>query len=255
MLFNNPLSNKTQLSLNEIASIDKEKVSTAIHKSNQQYLRLVKYQYNGSSRFSSRYREKVINEMASQLPLGYSIKNSNYNYWSDQNKKPYHLILLIILGIFFISSILFESLKQPFAIIGIIPLSYIGIFITFYYFNLNFDQGGYASFILTTGLVVNSAIYIINSFNTIKKKNLLIGKKMNDVRLYIKAFNSKIIPIFLTITSSALGLIPFMMLGKQEPFWYAFAAGSIGGLIFSFFIIIIYLPIFLLKRKNSLSVY
>ncbi len=194
-----------------------------------------------------------MNEISPQLPLGYSIERNQYSYWGNQQKKPYHLILLIILGIFIISSTLFESLKQPFAIIGIIPLSYIGIFITFYFFDLNFDQGGYASFILITGLVVNSAIYIINAFNTLKKEYYLSGKKINNITIYLKAFNSRIIPVFLTIASSALGLVPFMLLGKEEPFWYALSAGSIGGLVFSLLILFIYLPIFLLGKRDTFS--
>ncbi|MCP4551516.1 MAG: hypothetical protein GY834_05655 [Bacteroidetes bacterium] len=72
-----------------------------------------------------------MDEMRPQLPLGYSIKRDQYYFWRNQQKKPYHLILLTILGILIISSILFESLKQPFAIISIVPLSYIDIFITF----------------------------------------------------------------------------------------------------------------------------
>ena len=31
---------------------------------------------------------------------------------------------------------------QPLAIIFVIPISYIGVFLTFYWFKLNFDQGG-----------------------------------------------------------------------------------------------------------------
>ena len=248
-LMHTPLSSGSVLTLGGVAKIEKQKVSSAIYKFNQQYLRTVQYQYNGNYKFGNQYRDEVIKETKPQLPLGYSIEQSQYTYWGNQQQKPYHLILLIILGIFMISSILFESLKQPFAIIGIIPLSYIGIFITFYFFDLNFDQGGYASFILITGLVVNSAIYIINSFNTMKKNNQLTGKKINEVKLYLKAFNSKIIPVILTISSSALGLVPFMMLGKQEPFWFAFSAGSIGGLVFSLVILFIYLPVFLIKKK------
>jgi hypothetical protein len=43
-----------------------------------------------------------------------------------------------------------------------------------------------------------------------------------------------------------------MMMGKEEAFWYAFAAGSVGGLVFSFFVLLIYLPLFMLEKKNIL---
>lgn len=68
-----------------------------------------------------------------------------------KDNKQYLLLLIVIGIIFFITSILFNSLKQPLAIIFVIPVSYIGVFLTFYWFKLNFDQGGFASFVLLCG--------------------------------------------------------------------------------------------------------
>lgn len=67
-----------------------------------------------------------------------------------------------------ITSILFNSLKQPLAIIFVIPVSYIGVFLTFYCFKLNFDQGGFVSFVLLCGITMNSSIYILNEYNAVR---------------------------------------------------------------------------------------
>jgi multidrug efflux pump subunit AcrB len=93
--------------------------------------------------------------------------------------------------------------------------------------------------------VVNAAIYIINDFN-----NLVLRKgKDTSVRTYLKAFNQKITAITLTILSTVLGLIPFVWGGQKEVFWFAFAVGAMGGLLFSMIAILLYLPLFLkLKR-------
>jgi multidrug efflux pump subunit AcrB len=123
-------------------------------------------------------------------------------------------------------------------------VSFVGAFLTFYFFDINFDQGGYASFILLAGITVNSSLYIINEFNNQSIRN-------NNVTRYLKAFHYKIIPVLLTITSTILGLIPFLLGGQDEVFWFAFAAGSIGGLLFSLLGVIIFLPAFLLKYKRS----
>ena len=58
----------------------------------------------------------------------------------------------------------------------------------------------------------------------------------------------KIIPIFLTVVSTILGFVPFMV-GEKAPFWYPLAAGTIGGLVMSVIGIFFYLPVFSLKRK------
>jgi len=95
-------------------------------------------------------------------------------------------------------------------------------------------------------LVVNSAIYIVNEHNNIKKS----GKKLSDLKTYIKSFNSKIVPILLTILSTILGLTPFVIYGQNDVFWFALAAGTIGGLLYSLVIIVLFLPLFIIKRTN-----
>lgn len=172
--------------------------------------------------------------------MGYKIFVQNRGGWNRKDQHQYLLIGLIIGIIFFICSILLESLIQPLAIIALIPISFIGVFLTFYLWDFNFDQGGFASFIMLCGIVVNSGLYIINDYN-----NLLRTSNRSKIECYKGAFNHKIIPIILTILSTILGLIPFVWGGQKEVFWFSFAIGSIGGLIFSLVAIFVYLPLFM----------
>ena len=109
---------------------------------------------------------------------------------------------------------------------------------TFYLFGLNFDQGGFASFVLLCGITVNASIYILNEYNAIRRS----FPKLSPLRAYTKAWNVKIIPIFLTVMSTILGFVPFMI-GDKTPFWFPLAAGTIGGLVMSVIGIFIYLPV------------
>ena len=154
--------------------------------------------------------------------------------------------MLIIVIIFFTTSILFNSLKQPLAVIFVIPISYIGVFLTFYWFKLNFDQGGFASFVLLCGITVNASIYILNEYNQIRQRKPL----MSPYKAYLKAWNAKITPIFLTVVSTILGFIPFMLGPDKEAFWFPLAAGTIGGLAMSILGIFLYLPLFTLKKTT-----
>jgi len=216
-----------------------------IFKENQSYIKLVDFKYIGSRKFGNEYLQEVLEKINELLPPGYHIKSLSMSW--NKNKEPvmYSLaILLILIMIFFICSILFESLKWPFAIIIMIPFSFIGIFFIFYYFDFNFDQGGYASFVLVSGLVVNASIYLLNEYSALQKQN----SSKQSISLFIKAFNRKIIPILLTILSTVLGLIPFIMTGQNEAFWFALAIGTIGGLLFSLIILTLIFPLFIIKK-------
>jgi multidrug efflux pump subunit AcrB len=71
--------------------------------------------------------------------------------------------------------------------------------------------------------------------------------------LHLKAFNYKIIPVMLTILSTVLGLVPFVMHGQQEVFWFSFAAGAMGGLLFSLVAIFCYMPLFVRLNRNHFT--
>ena len=224
-----------------LAKIEKRKTGNEIFKNNQQYQLSVVYDYIGPGTMASRVQKKKIEAMKKILPLGYTAYGRSYSYWNRESKRQYLLILLVVMIIYFICSILLESLLQPLAIISLIPLSYIGVFLTFYLFDINFDQGGFASFILLAGIVVNSGLYIVNDYNNFCRDR---GRR-EDLRLYLKAYNHKIIPVFLTVLSTILGLVPFLWGGQHEVFWYAFAAGAMGGLLFSVLAVIVWLPLLL----------
>jgi len=55
----------------------------------------------------------------------------------------------------------------------------------------------------------------------------------------------------LTVASTILGLLPFVIVGKNEPFWYAFAVGTISGLMFSIIGLLIFFPLVFLKRVKT----
>ena len=205
--------------LSDFAAVRKEQVAKKIVKENQQYVLCLQFEYIGAHRQGEKILEKDVNTMKASLPMGYTIENKSNNwYWGGDDSGQYKLLFIVIAIIFFISAILFNSLRQPLAIIGVIPIS----FLTFYLFGLTFDQGGFAAFVLLCGITVNASIYILNEYNAIRRRY----PRQRKIAAYVKAWNVKIIPIFLTVTSTVLGFLPFMI-GEKESFWFSLAAGTL----------------------------
>jgi multidrug efflux pump subunit AcrB len=232
--------------LAELATVEKGQMPQRVAKINQQYRLCMQYEYIGASNQGAKKQERVLEEFNAALPMGYSARSESFFWsWRQTDNRQYLLLLVIIVIIFFTSSILFNSLRQPLAIIFVIPVSYIGVFLTFYWFRLNFDQGGFASFVLLCGVTVNASIYVLNEYNKIRERKPL----MPPHRAYLKAWNAKITPIFLTVVSTVLGFIPFMLGDGREAFWFPLAAGTIGGLLMSVIGIYLFLPVFTLKKR------
>ena len=236
--------------LAELAKVEKGQMPQEVAKENQQYRLCLQYEYIGASEQGNKLLKKDLEEFNELLPMGYKAEAESNNWsWGGGANKQYRLLLIVIAIIFFITSILFNSLKQPLAIIFVIPISYIGVFLTFYWFKLNFDQGGFASFILLCGITVNASIYILNEYNAIRKR----FPCLSPLRAYVKAWNTKVIPIFLTVVSTILGFIPFMVGAEKEGFWFPLAAGTIGGLVMSVIGVFIFLPVLTLNKKKMMG--
>jgi len=228
-----------QFTPNELLQVEKRATGKDIFKHNQQYRISLSMDFVGPHHLQERVSENLLESIQQILPMGYNVSLPQWR-WEEEAKQNYLLILLVVVIIFFICAILLESLLQPLAILSLIPVSFAGLFLTFFLFDLNFDQGGWAAFILLSGLSVNAGLFILSDFNRYRRTH----PHRNPLFLYMKAFQHKIFPVMLTIVSSIIGLVPFII-GEREVFWFAFAAGTIGGLIFSILAVWVFFPVFL----------
>ena len=241
-----PLQGRS-VKLSSLATITREDAPQSIRKENQQYVLVVQFTYIGSYQQGNKRLEEEVEALNEILPLGYTaeIPRRSWRGYSDDYTHVL-LLLLVVAIIFFISSILFNSLKQPFLIILLIPISYIGAFLTFYLFGIRFDQGGFAAFVLLCGITVNAGIYLLNEYNAIRRRQ----PGLSVLSSYLKAWNTKIIPIILTIVSTILGFLPFLVGAERNDFWFSLAIGTIGGLIMSLLGLFLFLPLFMGVAKT-----
>ncbi len=243
---NVPLQVDTQATfkLNQLSNLVLTPTASALHKEDRQYIRLVAFEYLGSDHFGSEYLDKVLDQMKKQLPLGYTADRHTWRWGSSDQAKPYWLLGLIILSIFFICALMFESLKLPFYIILMIPLSFVGLFLIFIWGDFYFDQGGYAAFVMLAGLVVNAAIFIVHDFQQAIRQVAHVDYN----RLLIKVVSNRARTILLTTVSAICGLLPFIWEGQKEVFWFSLAVGVMGGLVFSMYAVFVVLVVLLWKR-------
>lgn len=237
--------------LGQMAAITKQQAPQSINRINQQYRLYLEYRYLGNYQLGYDIFKNTLKQFSSRLPMGYTAKDTNEGYrpwwgYTKEYKKEYRALALIIFIIYIICCILSNSFRQPLAVIFIIPISYIGIFLTFGAFDLELNHGGFAAFVLLSGLTCNSAIYLLNDYNALRRKG-----RPKGILTYIRSLNGKIIPILMTFLSTALGFLPFMFAQENDTFWVSLAAGTISGLFFSLVGILIYLPLLVNGRKKK----
>lgn len=247
----------TQLQLNDsailrmanMASIEPVTTTDDIVRKNQEYILNVHYRFIGTYKLNRLITERLIEDFNKVLPFGYSIYSTGYDdWWDTESNSHLWLIVLVLFIIFIICAALLESFVQPFAVISMIPFSFIGVFLVYHLLELRFDQGAYAALLMVSSLITNTALYIINDLNFFKRSR---SRQIDAIEVYARALNAKAMPIIVTTVAAILSMLPFMYSGEEQGFWYTLSAGTIGGLLFSLIGAYVLLPLCLIKNRNK----
>lgn len=231
--------------LSEYMGIERREAKNVIPRKNQEYVLRVAFNVLGSWSYTNKLINEATDSFNAKLPVGYKCSSPHYG-WGEDESTQYWLLLLVVVIIYFICAVLFESLTAPLVIISLIPVSLIGTFLTFYFTGIPVGSGGFASMVLLAGIVVNAGIYQMYEYRSQRKKNPEAGA----TAVYVKAFANKAVPIFLTVLSTVLGLVPFLFdRASDADFWFTFAAGSMGGLLFSLIAYVFLMPVFIVWRN------
>lgn len=240
-----PIDSGRYLRLGAFSKIDLKPVANYIFKENREYIRFIGFQYTGSAEYGTKYLNQMIEKENSLLPIGFRITKISNKKDLPDNTQKYLFILCLLLFVFFACSILFENLRYSLLVIISAPLSFIGIFLIFYLGSFYFDEGGYASFLIVSGLVVNASIFILNDVNNLKRSN----RNETDNALFLKALANRFRTILVTIISTICGVLPFVVNGQGEAFWFSLGIGTIGGLSFALLVIFLIMPV--MKWQNA----
>ena len=250
-LMNMPVSvGGKSFKVSDVATLEKRQVPDAIVKEDQEYLLCAQFDYLGDLGAADKVVSRDIKRMESRMALGYSIKRKTFGMLSEGGDgfENVSLLSLVLLIVFFITSILFNSLRQPFAILMVIPVSFIGVFLAFGLSELDFGQGGFASLVLLAGITVNSNIYIVDEYNNIRH----IQPGLSSVKVFAKALNHKVVPIMLTVVTTILGFVPFVVYG-DDTFWLSLSVGTISGLVTSLLGSFVFLPLMLCGKNKKVA--
>jgi multidrug efflux pump subunit AcrB len=222
-----------KLKVKDVIDFKREKVQTAIEREDQQYIRLIAFDYKGPYKYGNKLVESSISNV--EIPEGYSISKRQFNFsFGDEEEIQVWIILLMALVlIFMVTSSLFESLKKPSIVLIAIPFAIVGTVFLFYLTDGNIDRGAYAGILLLIGLSVNNSIVLVDYLSN----HLNNGNLEKLIELSYKRLR----PIFTTTLTTIGALIP-LYLGSSTSFWKSLSMSVIGGLLISSLFVVLYVP-------------
>ena len=159
--------------------------------------------------------------------------------------------LLLALAItYLLMAALFESWLYPFVIIFSVPLGAVGGILALTFLNLFVFQAldvlTMLGFVILIGTVVNNAILIVH-----QSLNYIRHDGMSPQPAISESVRTRIRPIFITTTTTVLGLLPLVVFsGAGSELYRGLGSVVLGGLVFSTIFTLVLVPnVFLLTLQ------
>ena len=215
--------------LGEVIDVVPRDVLSSIRREDQQYERRVAYEFRGPSRLGDVYRDAIIDR--TELPPGYTIRADDRWSWGRDEQEQIVLVLVVsLLLVYMVTAALFESLRQPMAVLLTVPMALIGVFMIFCWARATFTREAYIGVIMMGGIVVNNAILLVDHINRVRRES---GLPLEEAIL--KGTLERVRPILMTTATTVMGLLPLVLFSQSSDstIWNALAYTLIGGLLSS----------------------
>lgn len=223
---------REKLKVEDLINFKEQKVLSSIVREDQQYIRLISFDFKGPYKFGKRFLQSSIENL--KLPEGYSIMPHEFKMdFGEEDEKEIWLFLLISLALIYMSLVAyFESFKIPLLIITSSPFAIVGAIFLFWVTDSVIERGAFAGMLLLLGLSISNSIVLVKSLTQNQNRSELIS----SVKKRLRALTATTITTF-------VALLPFII-SSNSTFWKSVGISVTGGIISSFLYIIFFLPMF-----------
>jgi HAE1 family hydrophobic/amphiphilic exporter-1 len=217
----------------DVAEIRPRETLGRIVREDQQYQRVVAWEFRGPPRLGDRVRDAVVD--ATELPIGYEIERER-SWWQYEEGETRQLLLLVALAValvYMVTAALFESLRAPLVVLASVPLALIGVFLLYLALGETFTREAWIGVVMMSGIVVNNAILVVDRIGALARG--AEGPPLAPCEAALEGTLERVRPVLMTTVTTVLGLLP-LVVGTGEgasSLWRALALVTIGGLVAS----------------------
>lgn len=229
-----------RITLGDIADVSVEQGYTTLTRVNQKRVITLTGKLYGVDMGSAKaaFEKELANH---PMPDGVSMTTGgSYDVMIDSMVSLLQAILLGILLMYMVMAAQFESLIQPFIILGTLPLAMIGVVLSLVIARSPLSVVSCIGILMLMGIVVNNAILLIEFINTLKKES----PDMPRTDILVRAGKTRLRPILMTTVTSILGFLPMAIsTASGSEMMQPLAVVLIGGLSVGTVLTLLFIPV------------
>ena len=213
-----------------------------------------KYQVKVSVDSRASYRAQVKDAVAGlcddlELPESVSVvSNTVEKMTNDELTLMFRAILIAFFLVFLVMAMQFESVRFSLLVMLCVPFALVGCFLALRLGGSELTMVSLMGFMMLEGVVVNNAILLVDTANTLRK----VGLSAEDA--LIASGQIRLRPILMTTLTTILAMVPLLFAGGVAEMLRGISQVVIGGLVASTVLVLLLLPAFYLmmdKKKDT----
>jgi HAE1 family hydrophobic/amphiphilic exporter-1 len=230
-----PTSNRAPVRVSDLAAVDEREGLGTISRDDQQYVRVVAYDFRGPQKLANRTHTAFMRSITA--PAGYSVSDQQFTWREDESAKGLWLVfaagvVLVLLSV----AIVFDSAWAALMVFLSLPLCLAGVAGIFWATKTSFSREAAVGVILVVGLAVNQAILLVDAALEKRRAGRQVGGRaaatnslsLDDV-LHAASDRSGMIML---VTLTTLGsLIPLAIGTDVDSLFGSIALATAGGTV------------------------
>lgn len=244
-----PSPSGAPVTIDALSSVDEREALSAISREDQQYVRIVAYEFRGPNKLAQRTHDAFMKSIT--LPPGYSAADAGFGFFvPDESEKGLWLVFAIGVTLVLLTvAIVFDSVWAAGMVFCTLPVALGGVVAAFWIAGAAFTREAAVGVILVVGLAVHQAILMIDAAVQRRRAGTANRQlhRMTALRT-VRASLDRAGMIVLVTLASLASLLPLAIGEKTDTLFGAIALATAGGTLAGTLAAMVVLPALVVRR-------
>jgi HAE1 family hydrophobic/amphiphilic exporter-1 len=226
--------------IGDLAHLDEREALSRISREDQQYVRILSYDFRGPVKLANRTHEAFMRSIS--VPAGYTVSDEHFGWEDDQSQKGLWLVFGVGLALVALTvAMVFNSAWGAAMVYLSLPIALGGVVAAFWLTSTAFTREAAVGVILVIGLAVNHAILLVDG---------ILARPGRGARAVVAACRDRVGMISLVALTTLASPLPLTVGTGADDMFRAIALALVGGTVAGTIGALLLLPPILVRRPR-----